>query len=496
MKICILCLLFFALASNLSAQSNSTTNEFANSVDPAMLKLAPVFVADDGGLVYLKETDKYVYWFAEHPGRGYSHVFRGTRNGYRIKGKMISVPKYAAKTVAHLTMDILPGGFLRQSGANKAPFTKLSPRKLSDVKHRLPLPAFPAFRANTKADFDGGYKDEKGRQFYVRTVGNQVVFFVESTFKEGKKPTAAYVYFGKWVGENRRFATGELVALSKGKRKLNGIFSLGFSDEGLLSGKSDFQYLKTVLAKPMTKPSSTIPTNSVETVFPSVPRWISFTNAPRVELDFGNMIDENPQLTLPIELLPKWLPLENGKLVIPNNFCGLHIRNVDSIYWQDGESVVVDYPYQNIIGDLSRVDSTAYMGGVYFDGPIGKCAGSNKGWRFFQPITQHGADSPLSGLKLVMEIDPSGDVHFVNYQIIAGKPLSPDKLFTEKTYKDFKDKVKKLLNLGNKEGYCEFDQYIEKICSKPDPEDQFPEAPMSVCPAGDDFESLDPPFDC
>src|SRR5262245_64890920 len=64
--------------------------------------LADVFAGDDGGAYYVSEVGKNVYWFAEHPGRDYAHVFKGNRDGNQIKGKYWSIPKDKAATHGQL----------------------------------------------------------------------------------------------------------------------------------------------------------------------------------------------------------------------------------------------------------------------------------------------------------------------------------------------------------------------------------------------------------
>lgn len=253
----LLSLLFIATGAMAQAQNQSIGGTLAESTDPSELALAPVYVADDGAIVYLRETDQAVYWFAEHPGRGYAHVFKGRRNGATIRGRMISVPKYGSTKTGRVTLQIRTGGVLHQVGqAMNAPFRRLDPRAMAEVKDKLPTPGFPAFQSRSGADFDGGYEDARGRRYYVRTLENRVVFFVESQFRSGKRPKAAFVFFGKWTGADRRFATGELIAMPKGQRRASGQFSLGFLEDRSLSGQSDFAHLQAVLAAPMIQTQS------------------------------------------------------------------------------------------------------------------------------------------------------------------------------------------------------------------------------------------------
>jgi hypothetical protein len=216
-----------------------------------------IYVTDDRGIAYVRQKGDKVFWFAEHPGLGYSHVFQGTREGDTIRGRFISVPKYGAKKNGRAHFRVQPGGSLKRIDNRHAiPYNTLKPRSLASVKEQLPLQAWPAFRARSGSDFDGGFEDKRNRRYYVRTLDNAVVFFVESKFKKGKRPKAAFVFWGKWVNDSRVFASGDLIALPKGQRKASGSFSLGFVDDGRLSGQSTFQHLQSVLATPMVRDQS------------------------------------------------------------------------------------------------------------------------------------------------------------------------------------------------------------------------------------------------
>ena len=237
------------LAVPLGHAQNSAAGGLAN---PASGDLAPVFRTSDDGIAYVSQQSDTVFWFAEHPGRGYSHVFRGTRSGADISGRFVSVPKYASTSTGRARFHVDPGGILRLVGPPSAiPFNRMEPVAMADVRDQLPMQAWPAFHAQSAADHDGGFEDGRRRRYYVRTVGDNVVFFVESRFARGERPTAAFVFWGQWTGNGRVFATGPLIAVPKGQRKLSGTFSLGFLDDGRMSGKSDFRFLRSVLAHPM-----------------------------------------------------------------------------------------------------------------------------------------------------------------------------------------------------------------------------------------------------
>jgi hypothetical protein len=115
-------------SSAVIAQDDAAVDRLAEAIDPANLELDPIFLGYDGGLEYLRETEKHVCWFAEHPGAGYAYVFTGRRNGKRIRGRMISVSKFSAKEFGLVVMEIHAGGLPHQIGeAMNARFTRLAP---------------------------------------------------------------------------------------------------------------------------------------------------------------------------------------------------------------------------------------------------------------------------------------------------------------------------------------------------------------------------------
>lgn len=239
------------LAAPAWTQPTGGPSGVAEAVDLATTPLAPVFVSDDGGLVYLRERDGRVYWFAEHPGRGYSHVFRGRRDGTRIRGRFVSVPKYSADAVGRVTMRVSTGGHLVLDGdANRLPFARLRPRAMREVRDRLPPQTMGGFRARGD-DVDGAYEDQRGRRLYVRTVGDDVVFYAESDFRPGQRPQASYVYFGERIAASPSASSGPLISMPKGRARASGDFNMIFADNRGFFGASTFGNLREVTALPL-----------------------------------------------------------------------------------------------------------------------------------------------------------------------------------------------------------------------------------------------------
>jgi len=216
---------------------------------------------------------------------------------------------------------------------------------------------------------------------------------------------------------------------------------------------------------------------------PDLPPWIQLSGSSRLVLDFGTIINGQPRLTLPISFLPEFLPRnDDGAIVVPDNFCGIRVVKAGGFQWQKNGATITDFPYNRVDNVASLPGEQDFLGGIDFTGPIGQCAGDNKPWQFFQPITQHGGDSPVPGMKLVIEMRQDSRIEFLNFNIQAGKGLSPSKLFSDKVFKNLKSIAKtfeKLMKEGGDNGYCAIDRYVMKVCEKS----------PSQCPVSENFSS-------
>ncbi len=218
---------------------------------------------------------------------------------------------------------------------------------------------------------------------------------------------------------------------------------------------------------------------------PDLPAWIQLSGDARLIVDFGSTIDGNPRVTLPVDFLPDFLPTKNGEQVIPDNFCGFNVRKADSFFWQtQANQVVTDFPY-NAVEEVSDLGSDAFLGGLEFTGPIGQCAGENEPWQFFQPLTQTGGDSPTPNLKLVVQLTQGSEIEFLNFNIHAGEPLDARELFSDEVFKKIEAIAEAFESLGEDNGYCSIDNYVQKICK----EEEEGDAPVGSCPVSDDFSS-------
>jgi hypothetical protein len=209
------------MPNNTHVQPADTIKSDAGTHHP----LANVFAGNDGGAYYVIEVGGHVYWFAEHPGRDYAHVFHGTRKGNKITGSFYSVPKDTATSQGQVTLEVLPNGSLKRvSESGGFPAKSLSPIGLEAIKDILPGERqWPGFTANSLEDLDGVFTDGHGLRLYVRQAGHRVALFAEKAFTSGELPALAVVFVGERNGSSIK---GEWAAVPKGKKTGSGPLSL------------------------------------------------------------------------------------------------------------------------------------------------------------------------------------------------------------------------------------------------------------------------------
>lgn len=217
------------------------------------------------------------------------------------------------------------------------------------------------------------------------------------------------------------------------------------------------------------------------------PRWLRLSGNPFLIIDFGLIIDGQPRVTLPVDYLPDYLPTQDGEIIVPDNFCGFNIREADAFFWQTQDNqVVTSFPY-NKAESVERLGSNEFLGGIEFTGPIGKCAGKDDPWQFFQPLTQTGKDSPIPGLKLVIQLSQGSEIRFLNFNIRPKDPskknlLKIEDLFSDKEFNKMEKMLKAFLKSPKiDKSYCSIDKYLREICEA-DPQSR-------KCLVSDDFVS-------
>ncbi|MBK8968967.1 MAG: hypothetical protein IPM36_20305 [Lewinellaceae bacterium] len=200
-----------------AVQAQKPTRSTDRSKPAASPKLNGVYVGNDKGLYYVTQKGNSVYWFAEHSEKKYSHVFFGSIEEQKLEGKWYAVPKYGTGKNGSLNVKISDNGKLLEITNRPAGFgatsLKKTDRNRKDTRIRLPKQTEGSFTANTIDDLDGTWKCSDGATYYVRQVGDVVVWFGESPFAGGQ-PDYANVFVGK---RKQNKVEGYLVDVPKGK---------------------------------------------------------------------------------------------------------------------------------------------------------------------------------------------------------------------------------------------------------------------------------------
>ena len=170
----------------------------SSAADPTRAAISPgVFRADDGGAMYVRAVGTTVYAFAEHPGKDYAFVLRGTLAEGRIKGTWWDVPKHGRSTTGAIELQVSQKGMrLTRKSANTAigvsVLTRIDPSNVPWPKTDREA-GFQSTRTN---DLDGKWVGSDGRRTYLRETGGDVVGVTELRTGSNARPTWASVLVG------------------------------------------------------------------------------------------------------------------------------------------------------------------------------------------------------------------------------------------------------------------------------------------------------------
>jgi len=147
---------------------------------------------DDGGVYYSRDIDDRVYWFGErrgetdkgHPIAIFANVFRGRRSGDDIEGEWWDVPKGNTQGSGSLDLRLAlttgGSGFpsLRKTRATGGfGGTVWETGAGQPVLDATGLPA--GFSARTEEDLTGTWVSSSDATYYIRQIGNRVVWYGE-----------------------------------------------------------------------------------------------------------------------------------------------------------------------------------------------------------------------------------------------------------------------------------------------------------------------------
>lgn len=197
---------------------------------------------------------------------------------------------------------------------------------------------------------------------------------------------------------------------------------------------------------------------------------------PGIELVSGNiltvdftLIEGNVTVEIPVDHLPDWLPSHEDQVILPETFCGFNITQVGRFFWQvPGNDAVNEFPFNSVADVQGTLGDDAYLGGIEFTGPIGACAGTQTPWQVRSPFTQgDGPLVPLPNMRLVIQIDPNGEIRFREHGAPEGKLKDAGDLFSDETFETLKEIMEAFAELGAENGYCEgVSRYMAEVCDQ------------------------------
>lgn len=161
--------------------------------------LTGFYKANDNGYYYLRQIGSTVHWFGENPNGSWANVFRGKLTGNTLKGQFYDVPKGGAQGYGSLTLKVSTSGKLitKVSGSSfgGSRWTKTT-RPAS-----LPKKRAAGFSSTSKGNLNGAWSGNDNGTYYLRQIGNTVVWFGEQNFT-GNRPAFANVAVGTRSGDN------------------------------------------------------------------------------------------------------------------------------------------------------------------------------------------------------------------------------------------------------------------------------------------------------
>lgn len=192
-KIILFSLLISALLMGQKLQAKNCCYEKA-TLESVSTKLQPFYKGNKGSLVYVRQIDNQVYWFAERYDDKFASVFRGTLKGDQISGAYHYIPKGEAKGSGTLKVSIADNGrTLKLSGTNFNEQVLIATK----LPTKIPVGHRASYRGNTQNNLTGRWHGENTGVTYILDENKAIVGYSRG-FRPGNhdRPSFAKVFFG------------------------------------------------------------------------------------------------------------------------------------------------------------------------------------------------------------------------------------------------------------------------------------------------------------
>lgn len=183
--------------------------------------LSGIYRGDDGSALYLRQRGKEVYAFAEHPGRHYALVARGSRLANKIKFDWWDVPKGSRKKQGSVQFEAVQAGrrlqILDGDNPGAAVFERIAPGQVP-----WPVRQQAGFQASGIANLSGVYDGDDSSRWYLRAAADLTVGVVEAAAQPGERPAFVSVFFGQKSSGTVSAFSGLWLDVPKGVQSLSG----------------------------------------------------------------------------------------------------------------------------------------------------------------------------------------------------------------------------------------------------------------------------------
>ncbi|MDY8136247.1 hypothetical protein [Aquimarina sp. 2201CG5-10] len=168
--------------------------ETTSSLSKKTFNLTGFYNGSDKGLYYIKQIGNDIFWFGEDPSGIWANTFKGTLDGNTLSGTFYDVPKGRNVAYGALTFSISSDGNVIKKtfgpGFGGNVLTK------ANRPSELPGTRIQGFGNNNNInDLTARWKANDGGFYYIRQIGNRIMWFGEQDYKNGR-PIWSNVAFG------------------------------------------------------------------------------------------------------------------------------------------------------------------------------------------------------------------------------------------------------------------------------------------------------------
>ncbi len=164
------------------------------------LNINGYYKANDGGHYYVRHIGNKIFWFGEHPSGNWANVFKGEIDGNKITGYFYDVPKGRIAGSGALEISVLYNGVIlsKTLGNNFGGSVWVKTTKPAN------LPGVRSAGFGVRNDINnltGRWTGNDGGYYYIRQIGNQIIWFGERNFASGQPAWSNIAYGSRFYSQ-------------------------------------------------------------------------------------------------------------------------------------------------------------------------------------------------------------------------------------------------------------------------------------------------------